>query len=414
MFRNILTTLTLLCGLSLVLPTPSASAAISARFPNCAAIDADLKRLDSQCSTFQSQLVDLDQAAWRFEEGIKVGIKTTSLIRDFDRRLKRLSDRLTPYQSLPHVRTVARHLKKNIDRVQKQVASVRKKADAFERDVLKPAKQRVKNLRQTIAIGRAKLDSCKREIDAYRQALVSATELAKYHPHLTSSLDDVASRSRWTIRTTADGIAQVSAETQKIASSFQIIDGVFAAFSIVHDSVRRSGDTIKGAEELVGKIDSVITKQINIKNPITRQTKRFNVREVLEKPQDIAGIILKPLNKIVDALLDPILSKMKLEIPTPKGLSTLSMTLDQATQIHRDLKNQMQVVESMLSAKLQNAIATFTTQAQNVRTIAEQRIVVPPRQDPPRRAEEKPTQSIADPSPASTRDMPAMFIGFGS
>ncbi|QDV64544.1 hypothetical protein [Crateriforma conspicua] len=406
---------TLICGLWASLSPAPAFASISPRFPQCAAIDADLRRLQSQISEFDSQLVQLDQSAWRFGEGIKVGIKTTSLIRDFDRRLKKLADRLTPYQSVPHVRTAARHLKKNVERLQSQIAKVRKKADKFEADVLKPARQRVKNLRQTISGGRIKLATLRRDIGVYRHSLSQATEIAATHRQLHQTLEFTASQHRRSIDQTVDAIERLGHQSRLITSSFQKIDGVFAAFATVHQSVQQSGDKMKASEELVGRIDDVITKPIRIKNPITRKTKSFSVREILEKPQDIAGIILKPLNKIVDKLLDPLLSKLKLEIPSPKGLTELSRQLDEATRISRTAEQPLKMIESSLIKRLQSAIKTLTFQTQQTQKIVRQ---LPPTPAPIGQPVSRPEKTVR-PDPPSTppkqtpaADMPAMFLGF--
>ncbi|TWU66087.1 hypothetical protein V7x_16440 [Crateriforma conspicua] len=422
MIRKSLLLATLIGGIWASLSPAPASASISPRFPQCAAIDADLRRLQSQISEFDSQLVQLDQSAWRFGEGVKVGIKTTSLIRDFDRRLKKLADRLTPYQSVPHVRTAARHLKKNVERLQNQIAKVRKKADKFERDVLKPARQRVKDLRQTIAGGRIKLATLRRDIGVYRHSLSQATEIAATHRQLHQTLEFTASQHRRSVDQTVDAIERLGQQSRLITSSFQKIDSVFAAFATVHQSVQQSGDKMKASEELIGRIDDVISKPIRIKNPITRKTKSFSVREILEKPQAIAGIILKPLNKIVDKLLDPLLRKLKLEIPTPKGLTELSRQLDEATRISRNAEQSLQMLESSLVERLQSAIKTLAFQTQQTQKMVRQRPPTPAPIGRPISRPEKPVsrpEKTVQPDPPSTppkqtpaADMPAMFLGF--
>ena len=125
------------------------------------AIDSDLARIEKECQTLQNRLTQLRQQVKTARDGVNHAIDATKAIKATDERLKTLIDNLAPYTSVPKVRTIARTLRKNLQRIQDQIHTLRKKTDKAEKDVLRPAKDRLKELEQSILGGEIKLASYK-------------------------------------------------------------------------------------------------------------------------------------------------------------------------------------------------------------------------------------------------------------
>ena len=54
----------------------------------------------------------------------------------------------------------------------------------------------------------------------------------------------------------------------------------------------------------------------------------FTVRQVIEGPGKVADIFLKPLEKLADAALKPVLHALHLEVRTPRELVAIEHSLD--------------------------------------------------------------------------------------
>ena len=396
----------------------STPAVHAASLPHSEALDSDLRKLRDQTNRLESQLLDADRAAKRFQDGSEVSRKTAKALRDLDRRLHRLSDRLTPYQSLPHIRTAARYMKKNLDRVRTQVAKARKRSDQVERDVLVPAERRFRDFRHAVVASRSKLKSIRDEIDRYRSTLSMVGGHARQDARSVYALEMLAMNCRPAVQRLTDALDRTGDQSQKVADTLAGFDSLFAAYATVEYSVRKGGEKMRSAETVVGNIDQVISKRIEIKNPINKKVVGFSVREILEKPQDVAKIITKPINKMVDRLLDPILEKMKLEVPAPKGIEALHLKFDQADWWGRTLQVRLSDLQNDLTRQWSAASQTVSQQMAQFSTVVARSTVQPE----PIRVHPQPSQPRPKPilgendrvksRPQPIRDQPAMFLSF--
>ncbi|MEP3930253.1 MAG: hypothetical protein ABJM55_16295, partial [Rhodopirellula bahusiensis] len=97
------------------------AASIPTNMPETRAIDSDLARIEKECQTLQTRLNQLRQQVKTARDGVTHAIDATKAIKATDERLKTLIDNLAPYTSIPKVRTIARTLRKNLQRVQEQI-----------------------------------------------------------------------------------------------------------------------------------------------------------------------------------------------------------------------------------------------------------------------------------------------------
>ncbi|MCC9603612.1 hypothetical protein LOC67_23935 [Stieleria sp. JC731] len=344
-------TSTIFLAIALCLSSAVSASSIPYNMPQTRRIDSDLSQLRSDISKISQELSTLQSNVRGARGKVDNAITVSRTIREMDRKLDRLVDQLKPYYSVPKVRTVARTLAKNLERIQTQVHALRKKTDKCEKDVLKPMKQRLLQLEQSIAGARSKVNGYSLSVRGWQTELASLAISSQSIPGASAAFDSAAGQISPPIRSASSQIHQVSVKCQRLLSDVNRLTSIFAAYQSVDRSLKDFDKKLKPAESTVGNLDKTLGKKLTVKIPFTKKSVSFSVRDILEKPGKIMNVVMKPLEALADKVLQPVLKKMKLDIKPPAGLAELSRKLDQIDSIYSGLtRSSQRLVEPMLDS----------------------------------------------------------------
>ncbi|TWU00860.1 AAA family ATPase [Stieleria varia] len=386
----------------------SVFAGIPGSLPQTAAVYRDLAGLKSECDRTIQMAVQLREATRSARKSVDQSIDVTKAINAMDKRLVKLIDRLKPYASVPKVRTVARTLSKNLQRIQTQLHSLRLKTDRCEQEVLRPTQKRLQDLEQSLAGAEHKLRGLKRDIDEKMTQLDQAAQVAQHTQFTRQVLESTAQTLRQATSVTLNAVRQTRQQMDGVGYKLQSLNQYASKFRTVGNSLNDMDRKMRTPEEMVAKLDQAIGKRLTIKIPFSKKSVSFTIRQILEKPGEVMNVVLKPLEKLADGILQPILGKMNLEIQSPKGLQELEQQLASLGSFQVTLGSVCDGLVRQLGTRIDQEIA-------RLRAV---RITIPttPRLTQRQRDLEPVVQPVEQPiakdKPAK-RTQPAMFITFG-
>ncbi|WP_145418554.1 hypothetical protein [Planctomycetes bacterium K23_9] len=349
MIRILITTVALATCSLLASPV---SASIPSSLPQTRAIYQDLAGLKTECDRTIQMALRLREATRGARRNVDQSIEVTKAIKSMDGRLVRLIDRLKPYASVPKVRTVVRTLSRNLQRIQAKLHAVRKKTDRCEKEVLRPTQKRLKDLEQSLAGAEQKLRGLKRDIDEKMMQLEQAAQVAQRTRFTRQTLETTARSLRQATSVTLDGVRQIRQQIDLVGRKLPSLNQHAASFRTVGNSLSDMNRKMRTPEDMVGKLDKAIGKKLTIKIPFSRKSVSFTIRQILEKPGQVIGIVLKPLEKLADGILQPILGKMKLEMQPPKGLHELEQKLASLSSLNRSLGSACDKLVGQLNTRI--------------------------------------------------------------
>ena len=330
----------------------NASNSIPGHLRETRAVYSDLAKLRSECEKTITLSRQLRGAVSTVRRGVDQSIDVTQLIRAMDRRLVKLIDRLKPYQSIPKVRTVTRTLAKNLSRVQQKIHTVRKKTDQCEAKVLRPTRDRLRKVESTLRTGEAKL----RELSMMTATLMAnvsqAARTAQGIRVAESALEATSRSLRPVTQAMVRSVVSVRSKADSLGYAANRLNGYFSSFRTVGSSLSEMSSKMEGGEKLVGKLDSVLGKKLSIKIPFSKKTLSVSVRDILEKTGQVLNIVLKPLEKLADKVLSPVLGKLKLEMKMPRGLDELNRQIDSLYSVDRKISSAINGLERQIQHAL--------------------------------------------------------------
>jgi prefoldin subunit 5 len=401
-------------GLSVlaVLATSQVQAArIPSGMPETMAVERDLAHLEAECQTLQQHLAQLRQAVRSTRQAVDHSIDVVKAIRTTERELETLIDRLKPYLSIPKVRTMARTLVKNLQRIENQVHSVRVKADQCERTVLRPMKKRLGELEQTIRVGESKLAQYSLAAAQWRQHLSKSAAAAHSIPAARNAFEVGSRQAKPATNALLKEVRGVRQMADRVGYQLNRVAQPARAFRKADHSLDEFNDKLNPVDEIIGKLDRVLGKEASFKVPFSKKTLRVSIRDILEKPGELMTVVLKPLEKLADKVLQPVLGKMKLQVQAPRGLEELSLEFGRLPKIHSDLNRLANELQDRLATKLDLRYRSWKAakpqlrsdlirKADRIRNAAERRVEAT---DPVRQRQQPPVRE---------RKLPAMFLGF--
>ncbi|MEP3930399.1 MAG: hypothetical protein ABJM55_17045, partial [Rhodopirellula bahusiensis] len=160
------------------------------------------------------------------------------------------------------------------------------------------------------------------------------------------------------------------------------------------------------AEKTAAKLQKTLGKKLSIKIPFSKKTVSFSIRDILEKPGKVLGVVLKPLEKLADKLLQPVLKELKLEIKAPSGIANLNSELNQLPSIEASLRREANQLKQQITTRLQQIIQNWS----RVQPRMPSHLTSGPQ--PPTRpvVGESPSQNPPSSRPTPVRKFPVMFI----
>ncbi|MEO9593123.1 hypothetical protein [Rhodopirellula bahusiensis] len=382
------------------------AASIPTNMPETRAIDSDLARIEKECQTLQTRLNQLRQQVKTARDGVTHAIDATKAIKATDERLKTLIDNLAPYTSIPKVRTIARTLRKNLQRVQEQIHTLRKKTDKAEKDVLRPAKDRLRELEQSTLGGEVKLAGYRKTISSWRHDLQTTASRANSIPGGAAAFDATSRLARPTVRSISNVLTDTRQSVDRVGKNLTQWNDPIRAFMTMDQSLDSFERKLAPAEKTAAKLQKTLGKKLSIKIPFSKKTVSFSIRDILEKPGKVLGVVLKPLEKLADKLLQPVLKELKLEIKAPSGIANLNSELNQLPSIEASLRREANQLKQQITTRLQQIIQNWS----RVQPRMPSHLTSGPQ--PPTRpvVGESPSQNPPSSRPTPVRKFPVMFI----
>lgn len=392
--------------------TTSVSASIPSRLPETRAVYQNLQRLKLECDRSITMTRQLRTAVASVRKGVDQSIDVTQAIRAMDRRLVKLIDQLKPYHSIPKVRTATRTLSKNLTRIQERLHKLRKKTDRCETEVLRPSRDRLKSLEASLRGAESKLREISTTASYWMANMTQAARAADQMQITRQALEANSRAARHVTYAAVKAVRSVTSAADSVGYKLNTVNQYFSSFRTVGRSLDEMSDKMKKGEELAGNLDKALGKRLTIKIPFTKKTLTCTVRDILEKPGQIMNIVLKPLEKLADAALQPVLRKLKLEIKPPKGLAELESKLTSFSSAGRNLQNSVSDLDrhlkSGLTAELQKLRAQMNTPQEIVRRA---QLQARQAERPAPQPERRPIVSPVDPpAKEKVRTQPVFFL----
>jgi DNA repair exonuclease SbcCD ATPase subunit len=332
--------------------TVGATSQIPYNLPETQAVYQDLSRLKSECDRTITMARQLRTAVASVRKGVDQSIDVTSAIRAMDKRLVKLIDQLKPYHSIPKVRTATRTLSKNLSRIQSRLHELRLKTDRCETKVLRPTRDRLRSLESSLVAAERKLRELSLAASGWMVNLSQAARQAQPYVYARQALEASSRAARPITRTALNAVVTVRSQADSVGYKFNALTNQFGKFRTVGNSLEDMSEKMAGGEKLAGNLDKALGKRLTIKIPFSKKSLSFTVRDILEKPGKVMNVVLKPLEKLADAVLQPVLKKLKLEIQPPKGLTELGNSLVSVESAGRNLANAISGLERQLQSEL--------------------------------------------------------------
>lgn len=347
-------------------PTGSA---IPANLRETRALDAQLAQLSSECRSAVRKLQQMQRDVRAVRNDLERAAKVARSIRDMEGRLNRLINKLQAYRGVPKVRTVVRTLISNLERLKKSIHSVRKNTDRVEKQALTPTIKKLRSLELKLRKPIASLGAAASNADQSRRALAQAVPTANRLPAARNALEQSSRAVRPTAALLVKAVRGMNTQVNAVQRDLAGMKRTLASFWTVEASLKLMNKQMKPGENVANRLNRVLSKRLSIKLPVPPfKTVGFTIRQILEAPDKVLGVVLKPLEKLADAALKPVFGKLKIQIREPKGLAAMNRSVIQLPRTGASLGRSI----ASLEAKIQNEV---TPLANRFSQLAAQRLV---------------------------------------
>lgn len=346
-----------------LMAAPSHSS-IPSKLRETRALDAELARLSSESRASASMLYQVRKLVRSARTDVDRARKVVAAIRYMETRIGRLNHRIQPLMSVPKVRTMVRILSMNLKKLHKVLRPIRQKADRFDKQVLSPLRKKLVNFDRKLYVAHSKLVKVINAVGKLRTQLAQSAKLAVKNSSARRTLERASRNMRPTVARLTGTVRSANSKASAVRGNLNSLRSGLAAFWTVERSLNAVSRKLKPSEKVVGDLHRVLSKRISIRLPIPPFKKvGFSIRDILVKPGQILNIVLKPLEKLADKALQPLLKKTKLQIQPPRGLNALARSLDRLPSLSRRLNASINSLERFLTNELNRQADQFISLA---------------------------------------------------
>ena len=217
--------------------------------------------------------------------------------------------------------------------MQKHVHQVRLKADAANKKVLTPTEKKFKALDDNLTQALSGLKDAATKVDATKAHATKLRDIVATRGDKqaeVSVLESLATSTRAALPPVNTGIKALddaSGAIERDVNQFKDTLTVLTEFGPVVDKL---WDTVEPINRTARDLDKTLNEKIEI--DILGEKISFTVRQIIEGPGNVADAILKPLEKMAEDALKPIVKALKLDIKPPKELVAIGEALDTLTE----------------------------------------------------------------------------------
>lgn len=290
---------------------------------------------------------------------VRNAITTTKRIAQIDDAMKRMIRQLTPVAKLPPTRSID-PLVDALTAVQKQFHVIRVKADSANKKVLTPTDNKLKSAETGLASGLAKLKDGARKIDetkAHATKLRGIVASRGDQPADVQTLETLAKTTRAALPPVDAGVKVLDDASEAIERDLDKFGNAFAALAKMSPVIEQFWDAIEPVNKAARELDKTLNERIEI--DVLGEKIGFTVRQILEGPGNVADAVLKPLEKLAEDAVKPILKALKLEIKPPKELTAIGEALDALTELNLPGLEKLQA--ALADKSVDNLIAALAT-----------------------------------------------------
>ena len=317
------------------------------KLPKTTKLDGELRETSQALNGLASRVSSIERSvenARKRAQDIEKMIKTLDRLDDKVYRIKRELESLS---KIPQLR-ILRPLVTNLGKVRNKIHSVRVKADQVNKDVVRPLISKLRKAEKKVEAKIAEIRQAKNQTNQARQKLLQLTSYVEsrgYKNGEVRALESLAKPVSSSIRPVHQMISQMDRSLGGIDREFNSLAQKLNAISKAKNAVSKLERDLNGADKAARDLGKVMSKKISVKFPV-----KFSVtiRQLLEAPGKVLDVVLKPLQKLANKALNPVLKKFKVEIKVSGQITSLSGKL-------ANLKSQVNGVGNSIS-KMERAL----------------------------------------------------------
>lgn len=295
-------------------------------------------RLQNELSATQQQLQPLTARVQRAlsattaaRNKIRQAVTIIRRVGQIDDTLARIIRQLTPLAKLPPTRSVD-PLVDALTAVKKQIHRVRVKADAIHKSVLTPADQKLKPIETGLTAtvdklkdGIARINQTKAHADTLRELVASRGDKSAD----VRTLESLSSTTRAALPPVRSSVKALDESSAAIEREINQFTSTMTALTNFSPMIETLWDGVEPINKAARDLDKTLNERIEI--DVLGAKTGFTVRQILEGPGNVADAVLKPLEKLAEDAIRPVLKALKLEIQPPKELTALLAAFDSLT-----------------------------------------------------------------------------------
>lgn len=337
------------------------------KLPKTMQLDNDLRNTYSRLSSLASRISSIERSietARKRAQDIDSMVRTLGRVDDKVNRIKRELESLT---KIPQLRLL-RPLVTNLGKVRNQIHSVRVKADKANREVVKPLISKLRSVEKKVEAKVKEIRNVASQTNQARQKLTQLTSYVSsrgYKRGEVRSLENIARPVSSGVRSVNQMISEMDRSLSGLDRDFNTLASHLSAVSRAKSAVTKLDRDLAKADKAARDLSKVMSKRISVKFPVKFSV---SIRELLEAPGKVLDVVLKPLQKLADKALQPVLKKLKLEIKVPGQIGSIPNQMNGLQSKLNGLGKSISKVENALKKQVPQKFTSEINKLKNKST----------------------------------------------
>ena len=330
----------------------------SRNLPQTAALEREIDLAQQALASTSSRLSRLQSAARSARKKAEEAASMVRRIKSIESQIYRIEKQLYSISKVPQLKmlkTAAAALKS----LRSKVVAIRKKAEQVKRDAIDPAIRKIKAFESEVYKVKTKVQGALAETNRAEQqisTLKSYVAQYNYPRPAVSTLESLARAARATVnpmRTILQDVDRAGADAEGKLKSYA---AAVSSLTRLSSGLTKIQNDLAPFDKKAKSLDKVLSKTFRIKIPFTKKYVTFSVRTILESPDRVGKVVLKPLTALAKKALSPLTKKLQLNIKPPKEIAEISAKLD---SLKRKVVNLSNAQMKMANAAKSKAISSY-------------------------------------------------------
>lgn len=294
-------------------------------------------------------------------------------IKSAEDKMRRLERELNSFSKIPPLKMM-KTLAIGVKKLRETVSQVRTKAESVRRQAIDPNISRIKKFESQVAKTVTRLRGLESQVQQAQRQVAEArqfTEANVRNSRVHSVVEQAARGGRNGIRPLNSALSQIDAAGRDAENRLRTVSSTLKETISLRSAIDKLNSKLNPIDKKVRDVAKVVNKKLGFKVPFTKKRVSFSVRTILESPDRVLGVALKPLTKLAKKLLSPLTKKMQFDVKPPAELARLSASLDRL----KNLSLNMDAVESKLRSatdssslkKVESSLQQFVSKTSGIR-----------------------------------------------